>query len=167
MNINQLIAVQVEDKIITCGIHRIQKCIDQLTEQQLQYRPNDNCNSINNLILHLDGNVRQWLIATMSSADDQRNRNEEFDSSNQLAKHDLKEVLSVLEYDIRSILNDIEKIDLLASQDVQCYREPNLGILVHVIEHFSYHVGQITYITKMLLDIDTGYYAGQDLTKVN
>jgi len=58
---------------------------------------------------------------------------------------------------------DIEKVDLEATQSVQCYVETNLSILVHVIEHFSYHVGQITYITKMLLDIDTGYYAGQSL----
>jgi len=167
MNINQLIAAQVEDKIIVCGIHRILQCMDRLSIDQIHHRPNGNSNSINNLIIHLDGNVRQWLISTMSSASDLRTRDQEFDPDNQLSKEELQRVLAILEDDIRSILTNIEKINLQEVQEVQCYKESNLAILVHVIEHFSYHVGQITYITKMLLDIDTGYYAGQDLTKVN
>ena len=87
----------------------------------------------------------------------------EFDHNNKKSKSELTAILQKLEQDIRLIYTHIEAIDLTQSQDVQCYTETNLSIIIHVIEHFSYHVGQITYITKMLLDLDTGYYAGQNL----
>jgi len=164
-NINKLIVQEIETRIIECGIHRIIKCLNQLSEDQLYYRPNKNSNSINNQILHLNGNVRQWLISTMSNAKDERKRPLEFDPLYRKSKKELIHLLVTLESDIRAIFIDIEKVDLEATQAVQCYVESNLSILVHVIEHFSYHVGQITYITKMLLDIDTGYYAGQSLNE--
>lgn len=167
MNVNQLLIKEVETRIIECGIYRIISCVEKLKEDQLYFRPNDNSNSINNQILHLDGNVRQWLISTMSAAADSRLRPNEFDSKNRKSKTVLIEILYDLERDIRKILVNMEAIDLTKRQTVQCYDESNLSIIVHVIEHFSYHVGQITYITKMLLDIDTGYYAGQELDKTS
>ena len=163
MNVNQLLTKEIETRIIECGIHRIISCIERLNEKQIYYTPNANSNSINNQILHLDGNVRQWLISTMSGRVDDRKRSMEFDHNNKKSKSELTSILQKLEQDIRLISTHIETIDLTQSQDVQCYTETNLSIIIHVIEHFSYHVGQITYITKMLLDLDTGYYAGQNL----
>ena len=167
MNVNQLLSKEIETRIIECGIYRIISCIEKLGEDHLYYRPNENSNSINNQVLHLDGNIRQWLISTMSNTKDTRQRSNEFDSENRKSKTELIVILNLLEKDIRKILINIESIDLTKNQTVQCYVESNLSIIVHVIEHFSYHVGQITYITKMLLDIDTGYYAGQELDKTS
>lgn len=164
---NILIIEQIEDKLIKCGIHRILSCLEKLSEEQLQYRPNSNSNSINNQILHLDGNVRQWLIASLSEKVDTRKRLEEFDANNRKSKASLIEILEVLEKDVRKLFPIIENLDLTLTKYVQCYQEPVIAIIIHVIEHFSYHVGQITYITKMLLDIDTEYYADMDLNKVN
>lgn len=164
---NNIIIEQIEVRLIECGIHRILLCIEKLTNEQLQFRPNTNSNSINNQILHLNGNVRQWLIASLSNAKDIRKRDEEFDTKNQLAKDELVAILIKLEKDIREVLPSIAKVDLTEMKQVQCYHESILSIIIHVIEHFSYHLGQITYITKMLLDIDTGYYADLDLNEVN
>jgi uncharacterized damage-inducible protein DinB len=164
---NELMVHQIETRLIKEGIHRVLSCVEKLSEEQLQYRPNANSNSINNQILHLNGNVRQWLISTLTDRKDQREREEEFDASNKQSKTALKEILIKLESDIREIYPHIIKSNLTDEKDVQCYRETILSIIIHVIEHFSYHLGQITYITKMLLDIDTGYYAGQELNKVN
>ena len=166
MNVNQLLSKEIEIRIIECGIYRIISCMEKLKEDQLYYRPNENSNSINNQVLHLDGNVRQWLIATMSNTGDSRQRIMEFDPNNRKSKSELITILNQLEKEIRGILMNIESVDLTEIQAVQCYNESNLSIIVHVIEHFSYHVGQITYITKMLLDIDTEYYADQELDKV-
>jgi uncharacterized damage-inducible protein DinB len=166
MNVNQLLSKEIETRIIEGGIFRVIACIEKLDEDHLYYRPNENSNSINNQVLHLDGNVRQWLISTMSNTKDSRQRKMEFDPNNKKSKTDLINILNLLTKDVREILVNIESIDLTQIQTVQCYTESNLSIIVHVIEHFSYHVGQITYITKMLLDIDTGYYAGQELDKV-
>lgn len=165
MTVNQLLAKEIEVRIIDCGIHPVIACIEKLEDPHLQYRPNDNSNSINNLVLHLDGNVRQWLLSTLSDAKDNRKRNTEFDRNNVKTKTQLIEILRQLEKDIRSILPNTIELDLVEIQKVQCFEETNLSIIVHVIEHFSYHVGQITYITKMILDIDTGYYSDLDLEK--
>lgn len=59
MNINQLLSKKIEARIIECGIYRIIACIEKLEEAHLYYSPNENCNSINNQILHLEGNARQ------------------------------------------------------------------------------------------------------------
>ncbi len=164
---NELIIDQIEVRLIECGIQRILSCIDKLTNQQLQYRPNSNSNSINNQILHLNGNVRQWLIATLTDENDIRERNAEFDANDTRTKKALIEILEKLEKDVRDVYPFIMNTDLGEIKNVQCYHETVLSIIIHVIEHFSYHLGQITYITKMLLDIDTGYYAGLELNKVN
>jgi uncharacterized damage-inducible protein DinB len=52
---------------------------------------------------------------------------------------------------------------LLQHYEVQGFQENGVSILIHVTEHFSYHVGQITHITKLLNNLDTGYYADVDL----
>ena len=167
VTMNELIISQIEERLIECGIHRVLACVEKLTDVQLQYRPNVNSNSINNQILHLNGNVRQWLIATLTDKGDTRKRDEEFDSDNKRTKEELIEILNDLEADVRATFPFIRDVDLSEKKDVQCYNETVLSIIIHVIEHFSYHLGQITYITKMLLDIDTGYYADMELNKVN
>ena len=165
--INKLMVHELEQRLIELGIKRINQCLSMLSEEQIHYVPNTNSNSINNQILHLDGNIRQWLIASFTDVVDNRNRDSEFDSNNKKTKEELIKVLNDLEEGIRSVFPYVLESDLTQMKDVQCYNESLLSILVHVIEHFSYHLGQITYITKMVLDIDTGYYKDADLNKVN
>lgn len=164
---NSLMIRELEFRLIESGIHRVIQCVELLNDDQLRYRPNDNSNSINNQIIHLDGNVRQWLISTFSDQKDERNRKSEFDASNLKTKSELIELLRILETDIRATFPAILSCDLSVTKDVQCYTESLFSILVHVIEHFSYHLGQITYITKMVLDVDMMYYGNDDLDKVN
>ena len=63
------------------------------------------------------------------------------------------------------VIGGLGSADLERTWNVQGYTETGLAIVLHVVEHFSYHTGQITLHTKLLLDIDTGYYAGQDLNR--
>lgn len=165
--INNILVHEIKFRLIESGIHRLLKCLEKLSEQQIHYRPNTNSNSINNQILHLDGNVRQWLISTFSNKPDTRKRDIEFDPNNKKSKSELAGILIKLESDIRAIFPIILKADLTKVKEVQCFKESQLSIIVHVIEHFSYHLGQVTYITKMLLDIDTGYYTGLELNSKN
>ena len=165
--INKQISKEVQVRIIDLSINWILKCVEQLTDDQIWYRPNLHSNSVGNLILHLDGNVRQWLISTLHLTKDERCRQEEFDATGQRNKEELTLMLNNLSRDVSTCLPIIEEVDLTAIRKVQCYEETILSIIIHVIEHFSYHTGQITYITKMLLDIDTAYYDGQDLGQTN
>ena len=75
------------------GIPRIHKCLDQLTTEAVWYRPNQHSNSVGNLILHLCGNVRQWVIATFGNDPDTRRRQEEFDERGPLSRTVLDELL--------------------------------------------------------------------------
>jgi len=71
--------------------------------------------------------------------------------------------LELLESDVAAALDRIIPSDLIEDRLVQGFDENVTSILIHVAEHFSYHVGQITYYTKYIRDVDTGYYAGLDL----
>src|SRR5215469_15030537 len=57
---------------------RLKSCVESLTDEQIWWRPNEASNSIGNLLLHLNGNVRQWLIASFNRQNDTRNRPAEF-----------------------------------------------------------------------------------------
>ena len=56
---------------------RLRVCVESLTESQIWWRPNEASNSIGNLMLHLNGNVRQWLVASFNRQQDTRNRPED------------------------------------------------------------------------------------------
>ncbi len=140
------------------GIPRIEKCLDLLTEEEIWHKPNENSNSVGNIILHLCGNVRQWLGAGLGKLPKVRQRDEEFSTKGGLNKKEILEKLKKLQEMSEDVLSKITPEDLLAIHHVQVYEESGLSILVHVTEHFSYHVGQITYFVKAKKDLSTGYY---------
>jgi uncharacterized damage-inducible protein DinB len=153
------VAVRLFDE----NTERIKKCLHKLSVQQIWWRPNQNSNSIGNLILHLDGNVRQWILSGLNNQQDIRKRQMEFDHTEPLDHTALLSIIDVLEFDIRDALTRIKTEDLLKKHPVQVYEETGISILIHVTEHFSYHTGQIAFITKMLLDEQVSFYAHVDL----
>lgn len=146
------------------SLTRIVTCLDMLTEDQVWYRPNDNSNSIGNLILHLSGNITQYIQHGIAGKKDIRSRDEEFSIiDSEIKKAQLKSIISETIYSACNIVNELSEEDLLHNKRVQVFDLNVLEIIIHVIEHSSYHVGQITYITKMLTDKPTGYYEGMEL----
>ena len=149
------------------GEERILRCLELLDEREIWWRPNAHSNSVGNLILHLNGNVRQWLIATFSETPDQRQRQQEFDTTSGWSKSELQQLVKILMQDAEQILNTLTPEQLVKTYQVQGFEEQGIGILIHVAEHFSYHVGQITYFVKAHKNLDTGYYEdfNLDITK--
>ncbi len=145
------------------SVPRIKKCVEQLTEPEIWYRPNGHSNSIGNLILHLCGNVRQWIISGLGKAPDHRKRQTEFDERGPVPLPQLLAELDALMAEVDTVLDSLEPADLLQLHPVQVFEESGLSILVHVVEHFSYHTGQITYAVKALKDMDMGYYGQLNL----
>lgn len=156
---------EIKFRIFEEGLKRIVICIDQLSEDHVWWRPNDNSNAIGNQVLHLEGNIRQYIMHGVGRHDDVRQRDSEFELSQKddYSKDTLKEKIELLSQDISGVLDNIDSKDWMIKRNVQCYEFTVIGILIHVVEHLSYHVGQITYITKMLLDQQLGYYEGLDL----
>ena len=159
----------IEQAIFRLGENtlRIKKCLNELNEEEIWRKPNNSSNSIGNLILHLCGNITQYVISSLGEKDDNRNRDLEFTIASGYNKSELlKKLTETLDEAILTLKNLNEK-DLLKVQSVQCFNYSGIGIIIHVVEHYSYHTGQITFWTKLLMDKDLGFYANVDLNKKN
>jgi uncharacterized damage-inducible protein DinB len=144
---------------------RIIACIDMLDESQIWVKPNSALNSMGNLVLHLCGNITQYIISTMGGAPDHRNREAEFAATGGKTKAELKTLFDhVIEQSIDCIIKTTDA-DLSLLKKVQVYELTGVGIIIHVTEHLSYHTGQIAFLTKQLLEKDLGFYAGLDLNQ--
>ena len=161
--LHEALLAETRRRLFHEGVPRIKKCIALLTPEKIWYRPNANSNSIGNLILHLSGNVKQWILSGLGKVKDTRTRQEEFDEEGPVETQKMLDQLDQIMAEVETVLQELKPEDLIEKHLVQGFQENGTAILVHVVEHFSYHVGQITYITKALLDIDVGYYDGIEL----
>jgi len=143
---------------------RMRSTVEGLSEEQLWWRPNDASNSIGNLLLHLNGNVRQWLVTSFNKQADRRNRPEEFAEKAGGPASALLAKLGATLAEAEEVLSRLSETDLLAPMDIQGYHVTALGAVYHVVEHFSMHYGQIVYITKALQGKDLGFYRELDKT---
>jgi uncharacterized damage-inducible protein DinB len=144
---------------------RIIICLNMLDESQIWMKPNTALNSMGNLVLHLCGNITQYIISTLGGKPDDRNRDAEFAAIGGKTKAELKAMFNnVIENSIECIINSSD-IDLSTLKKVQVYELTGVGIIIHVTEHLSYHTGQIAILTKLQLEKDLGFYAGFDLNQ--
>jgi len=140
------------------SLPRIIVCLQRLDESAIWWRPNPPSNSIGNLVLHLCGNMRQWVYTGLGSGEDTRRRQAEFDEQGPVPREELIHLLHDTMALVRPVIEGIDADDLLRVRPVQTFEESGLTILVHVVEHFSYHTGQIAWITKMLTSAPLGFY---------
>lgn len=142
---------------------RIENCLNRLTEEQVWQKPNEVSNSIGNLILHLCGNITQYVIAGLGGAPDQRERNLEFSVNETYSKKALLEKFNQTTKASTLVLQKTEEAEFLRTRKVQGFDMTGVGIAIHVTEHYSYHVGQIALLTKLMVAEDLGFYANLDL----
>ncbi len=138
---------------------KVRACLRRLDPDDLWWRPNPRSNSVGNLVLHLAGNVRQWVVSGIGGRPDVRERDGEFGaeggwSAEELARH-LDETLAAVD----EVLEGLDPRRLGEPLMVQGIETTVLGGLYHVVEHFSGHTAQIAWITKMRTDEDLGFYA--------
>jgi uncharacterized damage-inducible protein DinB len=162
------------NEFISQAIHRIHKnteklaaCMKQLDEKEVWVSPNENMKSIGNLILHLCGNIRQYIISSLGRSEDVRERNLEFSTNGGYSKKDLMTMLETTVGKSVDIIRHMSPEELMQNRMVQGMAYTGIGIVVHVSEHYSCHSGQIILMTKLLKNIDLGFYAGIDLNKKN
>jgi uncharacterized damage-inducible protein DinB len=137
---------------------RVMKCIEMLTDEQIWYRPNAESNSVGNLVLHLSGNLNQWVLSSMGGKTFERIRQAEFDAEKTNTKDELLQMMDQLKEELNSCIKTVTIEELLRDRPVQIYEENGMTILLHVTEHFSYHTGQIAYLTKWLTNQQTHFY---------
>jgi uncharacterized damage-inducible protein DinB len=141
----------------------IQKSFTELSEEDIWRKPNLSSNSVGNLILHLCGNIRQYAIASLGEKTDTRMRNEEFATEGGFSKLELLKKLIETVEEAKTILLKATTEQLIKKRIVQTFNYSGIGVIIHVIEHYSYHTGQIVFWTKLLKDKDLGFYDGLDL----
>lgn len=137
---------------------RISVCLSQLEEEQIWARGSENENAIGNLVLHLSGNVRQWIISGAGNRPDTRDRDAEFAARGGLPKGDLETRLRQTVDEAVAVIQSLTPERLATRLSIQGYDVSVLEAVYHVVEHFSMHTGQIIFATKMLTGADLGFY---------
>jgi uncharacterized damage-inducible protein DinB len=141
---------------------KIERCLEKLSDEEVWWRPNQESNSIGNLLLHLAGNVRQWIVSGIGGASDERVRQEEFDERSIIPRalllERLKETLSAVDQTLAAL----DPSRLLEQRRIQGGDVVVLEAIFHVVEHFSMHTGQIILLTKMIRSADLRFYDFSD-----
>jgi len=138
---------------------RIIACAGKLTEDQIWARGSANENSFGNLVLHLSGNIRQWIVATLGGEPELRDRDAEFAAQGGMSADALLAHLHRAIADSNAVIANRTPEQLLATYHVQIYDVTGVNAIFHVVEHFAMHTGQIIFLTKLLTGEDLAFYA--------
>ncbi|WP_350285933.1 DinB family protein [uncultured Croceitalea sp.] len=149
------------------SLRMVSIALDKITEDQLWQKPNGSLNSIGNMILHLCGNMRQYGITSLNDVADKRDREAEFNTQGGYSKLQIFNLLKQTVDEVKATLTKISTDRLLSYRSVQGFNFSGIGNSVHVVEHFSYHTGQIAFWVKQLNNEPLGFYDGHDLNLLN
>jgi uncharacterized damage-inducible protein DinB len=135
---------------------KVETAMAALTDEQVWWRPNEASNSVGNLVLHLCGNARQWIVAGVGGAADVRDRAAEFARRDPIGREALVRLIEDTLREVDARLADLEAALQATGSDEPLQREcvPQgfaqtvLDAVFHVVEHFSYHTGQIVLLAK-------------------
>lgn len=139
---------------------RIESCLNRLSDGQVWRRSHPTSNSVGNLVLHLEGNVRQWIVSGLGGAPDRRDRDREFADpagAGPIPRQRLKATLGKAVREASEVLRRLRAGDLARRHTIQKFNVTGLVAVSHVMEHFAYHAGQIIFVTKSMLGEDLGF----------
>ena len=138
---------------------RIETCLGKLTPDQIWMRGTENQNAVGNLVLHLNGNVRQWILSGVGGAPNARIRDEEFSARGGMEPAALGRLLREAVDQALVIIRSLPHQRLEEQTTIQGHDVTFLKAIFHVVEHFSGHTAQIIFVTKMLTGEDLGFYS--------
>ena len=127
---------------------KIERCIERLDDDDVWWRANEASNSIGNLVLHLCGNVTQWIIGGVGGRPYQRHRQQEFDERTHIPGGELLRRLRAVVEEADEVISGLDADALLTRRQIQAYDVTVLEAVYHVVEHFGMHTGQIILLSK-------------------
>jgi len=145
----------------------IEIAFTKVNETQIWQKPNGNSNSLGNLILHLCGNLMQYVVSSLGETPDLRARDIEFKTQEGLSKNELLEKLQATVTAVKTTIENATEAHLLKKRNVQGFNFSGMGCVIHAVEHYSYHTGQVAFWVKQLVDEQLGFYDGMDLGVTN
>jgi uncharacterized damage-inducible protein DinB len=141
---------------------KIEGCVRQMSEEDIWWRPNEASNSVGNLVLHLAGNAKQWIVSGVGGTPDDRQRQAEFDARDAIPADELLDRLYSVIRDTTAVIGQLSPAVLQETRSIQGRTVTVLEAIYHVVEHFSMHTGQIAYIAKLRTGRDLGFYELKD-----
>lgn len=138
-------------------VPKIADSLELLSDDEIWWRANDASNSAGNLILHLCGNLRQWIISGLGGAKDIRQRDLEFSEKGPIPRAELNEKLRETVDAASKVIRGLSAGDLVREYSIQGFRVTGYEAAIHVTTHVAYHAGQIIYVAKMKRGKDLGF----------
>lgn len=135
---------------------RIAVCLGKLTEDQIWARGHENENAAANLVLHLAGNLRQWIVSGLGGQPDTRERDREFSTQGGITREALIEKLRATVEEAITVLGGLTPEQLTRTYQIQNRTVSGVEAVLSVVEHFAQHTGQIIYATKNMTGEDLG-----------
>lgn len=156
--VTQAFIIKARSLLMSDYLPKIERCLEKLSNEEVWWRRGEESNSIGNLILHLAGNARQWIVSGIGGAADTRARATEFDERSVISASDLIARLKQTLEEVDGVLANLSPAAILERRTFQGTEETVLDAIFHVVEHFSMHTGQIILLTKMLTESDLRFY---------
>jgi uncharacterized damage-inducible protein DinB len=141
---------ELQDRLLRMYPKMIRECVDQLSDEDIWWRPNAASNSVGNMVLHLAGNLNHYLGRGVVSSGYERDRPAEFDEEGPVSRQHLLEKLDEAMVVARQAFEQVDSDRLQEMADLGSESQPVGRLLIAVTTHFNGHVGQIIYVTKML-----------------
>ena len=130
---------------------RIKHCLDQLNDEQVWRRSQPSLNSIGNLILHLCGNLRQWVVAGLEGAPDERYRPAEFAERGSVPKEELVRSLEIVVEEAKRVLAGVDARQLAEVRRIQGFDVTGAAAIFDSVPHFRGHTQEIVHMTRLQL----------------
>jgi len=143
---------------------KIRAAVEAMPADRLWWRPNEQSNSVGNLLLHLSGNVRQWIVSGVGGRSDVRKRNMEFAARGGASAADMLDGLDATLREADEVLRSLLPSELLERRTIQGRYSTVMEAVYHVVEHFAGHTGQIIWIAKMAAPGSVKFYEDGDGT---
>lgn len=146
------------DQLLTLS-GRIEDCLGRLSAEQVWMRGTENANAVGNIVLHLCGNIRQWILGGIGGQPDVRDRDSEFAARGGVQPAELAAKLKATVGEAAVVIRGLPGERLGERKTIQkVYDTTLMEAIYHVVEHFAEHTGQIMFATKLLTGHDLGYY---------
>jgi uncharacterized damage-inducible protein DinB len=128
---------------------KIERCLEVLSDEDVWWRANEGSNSIGNLLLHLEGSTRAWIIGVAGGSRSPRDRQQEFDERERIPRSALLSRLRQTLAEADAVLAQLDVDVLLERRQARDEEVTVLWAVYHAVEHFSMHTGQIIMLSKM------------------
>lgn len=135
--------------LISDYLPKLERCLERLTDEDIWWRPAEWTNSVGNLLLHLNGSTRMWVVGVAGGRPVERDRRSEFDQRRPIPGVELLAALRATLTEVGEILDGLDPASLLERRTRGRREVTVLWAIAHAVEHFSMHTGQIILLAKM------------------